>query len=110
MQEIVPTEAKTDLRIPVSHSRLPCPTPERILRGELRAGDQLVQHTIATELGLSGFRFQALRQLEAEDWSKSSIIEGRVASLSDEILEMFSANAAESRLLHLAIPRMTDED
>jgi DNA-binding GntR family transcriptional regulator len=112
----MPTEAKTDLRIPRQSlaSAVSNVLRERILRGELKAGDQLVQHTIATELGLSRIPVrEALRQLEAEGLVK--IIDHRgalVASLSaDEILEMFEVRMLlESHLLRLAIPRMTDED
>ena len=112
----MPTEIKTDFRIPRQSlaSAVSNVLRDRILRGELKAGDQLVQHTIATELGLSRIPVrEALRQLEAEGLVK--IIDHRgavVASLSaDEILEMFEVRMLlESHLLRLAIPRMTDED
>ena len=112
----MPTDIKTDFRIPRQSlaSAVSNVLRDRILRGELKAGDQLVQHTIATELGLSRIPVrEALRQLEAEGLVK--IIDHRgavVASLSaDEILEMFEVRMLlESHLLRLAIPRMTDED
>ena len=107
---------RSDLRIPRQSltSAVSNVLREKILRGELKAGDQLVQHAIATELGLSRIPVrEALRQLEAEGLVKIVDHRGAVVSAlsADEILEMFEVRMLlESHLLRLAIPRMTDED
>lgn len=109
-------EIKNDLRIPRQSltSAVSNVLRERILRGELKAGDQLVQHSIATELGLSRIPVrEALRQLEAEGLVKIVDHRGAVVSTlsADEIMEMFEVRMLlESHLLRLAIPRMTGED
>ncbi|HZS03559.1 MAG TPA: GntR family transcriptional regulator [Blastocatellia bacterium] len=87
---------------------------EKILRGELREGEQLRQHAIAEEFAVSRIPLrEAFRQLEAEGLIK--IIDHRgavVAALSpEEIEELFEIRAAiESLTLRRAVPRLTDED
>jgi DNA-binding GntR family transcriptional regulator len=87
---------------------------DKILRGELREGEQLRQHTIAAEFDVSRIPLrEAFRQLEAEGLIK--IIDHRgavVAALSpDEIEELFDIRAAlESITLRRAVPRLTNRD
>src|SRR5438093_1254358 len=87
---------------------------EKILRGQIKAGEQLRQHAIAAELHVSRIPVrEALRQLEAE--GLVTIIDHRGAVVSglspEEILEMFEIRMVlESYLLRLSIPRLTDED
>src|SRR5262245_10263295 len=87
---------------------------EKILRGQIKAGEQLRQHAIAEELHVSRIPVrEALRQLEAE--GLVTIIDHRGAVVSglssEEILEMFEIRMLlESHLLRLSIPRLTDED
>jgi len=87
---------------------------DKILRGELREGEQLRQHTIAAELDVSRIPLrEAFRQLEAEGLIK--IIDHRGAVVSalspDEIEELFDIRAAiESVTLRRAVPRLTDQD
>src|SRR5215831_189024 len=87
---------------------------DKILRGDLREGEQLRQHTIAAEFDVSRIPVrEAFRQLEAEGLIE--IIDHRgavVAALSpDEIEELFDIRAAlEGVTLRRAVPRLTDED
>ena len=87
---------------------------DKILRGELREGEQLRQHAIAAEFDVSRIPLrEAFRQLEAEGLIK--IIDHRGAVVSalspDEIEELFDIRAAlESVTLRQAVPRLTDED
>src|SRR6516225_826437 len=87
---------------------------EKILRGQIKAGEQLRQHAIAAELHVSRIPVrEALRQLEAE--GLVTIIDHRGAVVSglspEEILEMFEIRMLlESHLLRLSIPRLTADD
>jgi DNA-binding GntR family transcriptional regulator len=87
---------------------------EKILRGELREGEQLRQHVIADEFNVSRIPVrEAFRQLEAEGLIK--IIEHRGAVVSalspDEIEEQFDIRAAlECAVLRHAVPLLTEED
>lgn len=87
---------------------------ERILRGEVKAGEQLRQHVIASELDVSRIPVrEALRQLEAEGLVRIIHDHGAVvAALSGaEIIEMFEIRMVlESYLLRQAIPQLTDDD
>src|SRR5262245_7433985 len=87
---------------------------DKILRGELRDGEQLRQHAIAEEFEVSRIPVrEAFRQLEAE--GLITIIEHRGAIVSalspDEIEEYFDIRAAlECAILRYAVPRLTEED
>jgi DNA-binding GntR family transcriptional regulator len=87
---------------------------DKILRGQIKAGEQLRQHAIAAELHVSRIPVrEALRQLEAE--GLVTIIDHRGAVVSglspEEILEMFEIRMLlESHLLRLSVPQLTDED
>lgn len=87
---------------------------DKILRGELREGEQLRQHAIAEEFEVSRIPVrEAFRQLEAE--GLITIIEHRgavVAALSpDEIQEYFDIRAAlECAILRYAVPRLGEDD
>lgn len=87
---------------------------DKILRGELREGEQLRQHAIAAEFDVSRIPLrEAFRQLEAEGLIK--IIDHRGAVVSalspDEIEELFEIRAAlESVTLRQAVSRLTEED
>ena len=80
---------------------------EKILRGQIKAGEQLRQHAIAAELHVSRIPVrEALRQLEAE--GLVTIIDHRGAMVSglppEEILEMFEIRLLlESHLLRSAL-------
>lgn len=86
----------------------------KILRGELREGEQLRQHAIAEEFAVSRIPLrEAFRQLEAEGLIK--IIDHRGAVVSalspDEIEELFEIRAAlEGVTLRQAVPRLTEDD
>jgi len=87
---------------------------EKILRGEIKEGEQLRQHAIATEFDVSRIPVrEALRQLEAE--GLVNIIDHRGAVVSalspDEIEELFEIRAVlECAILRQAIPNLTEED
>jgi DNA-binding GntR family transcriptional regulator len=87
---------------------------DKILRGELREGEQLRQHVIAEEFKVSRIPVrEAFRQLEAE--GLITIIEHRGAIVSalspDEIEEHFDIRAAlECAILRRAVPLLTEED
>jgi DNA-binding GntR family transcriptional regulator len=87
---------------------------DKILRGVFGEGDQLRQHAIAAEFGVSRIPVrEAFRQLEAEGLIK--IIDHRgavVVTLSpDEIEELFDIRAAlECVTLRQAVPRLTEAD
>jgi DNA-binding GntR family transcriptional regulator len=87
---------------------------EKILRGEVKAGEQLRQHVIASELEVSRIPVrEALRQLEAEGLVTIVHDHGAVVtSLSPEdVVEMFEIRMVlESYLLREAIPRLTESD
>src|SRR5215831_21131945 len=87
---------------------------ERILRGEIKAGEQLRQAALATELAVSRIPVrEALRQLEAEGLVQIVHDYGAVvAALSGkEIIEMFEIRMLlESYLLRQSIPFLTNDD
>ncbi len=87
---------------------------EKILRGELREGEQLRQKALAEEFQVSQIPVrEALRQLEAEGLVTIILHHGAVvSSLSpEEIEELFEIRAVlECAILRHAIPRLTDED
>jgi len=87
---------------------------ERILRGEIKAGEQLRQAAIATELDVSRIPVrEALRELAAEGLIRIVHDHGAVvAALSGkEVIEMFEIRMLlESYLLRHAIPFLTDDD
>lgn len=87
---------------------------EKILRGELREGEQLRQEAIATQLEVSRIPVrEALRQLEAE--GLITIVANRGAVVSalspEEIKELFEVRAVlECYMLRQALPHLTDQD
>ncbi len=87
---------------------------EAILRGILRAGQQLRQDEIARELGVSHIPVrEALRQLEAEGLVRLRPYRGfEVSELSpEEVEELYEIRIPlECQALKLALPRLTDED
>ncbi len=87
---------------------------EAILRGILRAGQQLRQDEIARELGVSHIPVrEALRQLEAEGLVRLRPYRGfEVSELSpEEVDELYEIRIPlECQALKLALPRLTDED
>jgi len=87
---------------------------EAILRGMLRAGNQLRQDELASQLGVSRIPIrEALRQLDAEGLVKFLPHRGVVVSgLSvDGIQEIYEIRIAlESTALRLSLPHLTDED
>lgn len=86
---------------------------ERILNGEFKEGDPLVQETIATEYECSRIPVrEAFKQLEAEGLIVSKMHKGAVVSglPSEQILELFELRAMlESNMLKYALPKLTDE-
>ncbi|GBC81713.1 HTH-type transcriptional repressor RspR [bacterium HR10] len=87
---------------------------EKILRGELKEGEQLRQKALAEEFHVSQIPVrEALRQLEAEGLVTIITHHGAiVSSLSpEEIEELFEIRAVlECAILRQAIPRLTAED
>jgi DNA-binding GntR family transcriptional regulator len=87
---------------------------EKILRGELREGEQLRQEAIAAEFQMSQIPVrEALRRLEAEGLVTINLYRGAVVSAlpSDEIEDLFEIRAVlESTILRRAIPHLTEED
>jgi DNA-binding GntR family transcriptional regulator len=87
---------------------------ERILNGEFKEGDALIQDAIAREYDVSRMPVrEALRQLEASGLVAMQLHKGAVVtSLPDEqIRELFELRAnLEGEVLALAIPRSTDTD
>lgn len=87
---------------------------EKIIRGELREGEQLRQDAIASEFQVSRIPVrEALRHLEAE--GLITIIANRGAIVSalspEEIEELFEIRAVlECHILRQAIPHLTDRD
>lgn len=86
---------------------------EKIIRGELREGEQLRQDAIAAEFQVSKIPVrEALRQLEAEGLIKIVANHGAVVSAlsPDEIEQLFEARAVlESHILKQAVPKLTEQ-
>lgn len=86
---------------------------ERILNGEFKEGEQLVQETLAEDYETSRMPVrEALRRLEAQGLIVLKTHKGAVVtSIPDEQLkELFDLRALlECEILEHAIPRMTDE-
>ncbi len=87
---------------------------ERILKGEFKEGDQLVQEAIAREYEVSRMPVrEALRQLEAAGLVVLKMHKGAVVKgiPSEQIAELFELRAVlEADLLAHAIPKMTPTD
>lgn len=87
---------------------------EKIIRGELKEGEQLRQDALATEFRVSKIPVrEAFSHLEAEGLIKIVTNHGAiVAALStDEIEQMFEVRAElECFILRHAIPNLTEED
>src|ERR1700754_4686378 len=87
---------------------------ERILNGELREGDALIQDAIAEEYETSRMPVrEALRQLEAMGLVARRTHKGAVVTTipTEEVEELFELRALlESDVLARALPRMTDQD
>jgi DNA-binding GntR family transcriptional regulator len=87
---------------------------ERILKGEFKEGDQLVQEAIAKEYEVSRMPVrEALRQLEAAGLVVLKMHKGAVVKgiPSEQIAELFELRALlEADLLAHAIPKMTKAD
>ena len=117
-------EIKTDIRIPRQSlaSAVSNVLRDRILRGELKAGDQLVQHTIATELGLSRIPVrEALRQKLARGHVSLSasyvrdaaevpaaVDEARFAQVADELKRLKKAHKLGGDVDVATVLRMPD--
>ncbi|MBB5705894.1 GntR family transcriptional regulator [Sphingopyxis panaciterrulae] len=87
---------------------------ERIVAGEFRDGDALIQELVAEEYGASRIPVrEALRQLEACGLVSMETHKGTVVSTipTEEVEELFEVRAMlECDLLVRAIPAMTDRD
>jgi DNA-binding GntR family transcriptional regulator len=87
---------------------------ERILSGEFKEGDQLIQDAIAREYEVSRMPVrEALRQLEAAGLVKLRLHKGAVVTSIpiEQIAELFQLRSRlESDLLATAMPRMQDSD
>ena len=85
---------------------------ERILNGEFKEGDQLVQEALAAEYETSRMPVrEALRQLEAQGLVVLKTHKGAVVTSPplEQIRELFDLRALlECEILGHAIPRMTD--
>jgi len=86
---------------------------ERILNGEFKEGEALIQDAIAQEYAVSRMPVrEALRQLEAGGLVRIEIHKGAVVTSvpTEEIAELFELRALlECDLLARAIPKMTEE-
>jgi DNA-binding GntR family transcriptional regulator len=86
---------------------------ERILNGEFKDGDPLVQEAIAEEYEVSRMPVrEALRQLEAQGLVVLRTHKGAVVTTipTEQISELFDLRAMlECEILGRAIPQMTDE-
>ena len=86
---------------------------ERILNGELREGDALIQDAIAREYETSRMPVrEALRQLEAAGLAVMKLHKGAVVTSlpAEQIAELFDLRAQlECDVLMRAIPRLTDD-
>ncbi|PXA86919.1 GntR family transcriptional regulator [Nostoc sp. 3335mG] len=87
---------------------------ERILGGELREGDALIQDAIAEEYETSRMPVrEALRQLEAMGLVAMRTHKGAVVTTipTEEVEELFDLRALlECDVLERALPRMADQD
>ena len=87
---------------------------ERILNGEFKGGDPLIQEAIAAEYECSRMPVrEAFRQLEAAGLIELKIHKGAVVTSipAEQILELFELRALlEGDILSHSIPKMTDED
>ena len=87
---------------------------ERILNGEFKEGDALIQDALALEYNVSRMPVrEALRQLEAGGLVAMRIHKGAVVTSipTGQIEELFELRAIlECDLLARAIPKLTDED
>jgi DNA-binding GntR family transcriptional regulator len=87
---------------------------QRILSGDLKAGQPIRQEQIAQELGVSRIPLrEALKQLEAEGFVSIEPHKGAVVATisADEVAELFALRQRlETWLLGEAIPRMTEAD
>jgi len=87
---------------------------QRILSGELRAGQPIRQEQIAQEMGVSRIPLrEALKQLEAEGFVTIAPHKGAVVSTlsAEEAEELFALRLQlEAWLLRDAIPRMREAD
>lgn len=87
---------------------------ERILSGELKEGDALIQDAIADEYETSRMPVrEALRQLEAMGLVAMRTHKGAVVTTipTEEVEELFELRALlESDVLARALPRTTDQD
>lgn len=86
----------------------------KILSGEYKAGSQLRQERVASEMGVSRIPVrEALHQLHSEGFVTLVSHKGAVVTeiAVGEILELYELRArVETWLLALAIPHMTDKD
>jgi DNA-binding GntR family transcriptional regulator len=86
---------------------------ERILNGELREGDALIQDAIAREYETSRMPVrEALRQLEAAGLVVMKLHKGAVVTSlpAEQIAELFELRSVlECDMLARAIPRLTDQ-
>jgi DNA-binding GntR family transcriptional regulator len=86
---------------------------ERILNGDIKEGEPLVQDVIAQEYAVSRMPVrEALRQLEACGLVEMKIHKGAVVTSlpTEQIAELYELRAMlECDMLARAIPRMTDE-
>jgi DNA-binding GntR family transcriptional regulator len=87
---------------------------ERILSGEFKEGDQLIQDAIAREYEVSRMPVrEALRQLEAAGLVKLRLHKGAVVTSipTEQIAELFQLRSRlECDLLAAAMPHMQDSD
>jgi DNA-binding GntR family transcriptional regulator len=87
---------------------------EKIIRGELREGEQIRQDAIALEFQVSKIPVrEALQRLEAEGLIKIVANRGAIVSAlsADEIGEMFEVRAVlECHVLRHSIDHLTEED
>tara|TARA_R110000850_G_scaffold181387_2_gene306735 strand:+ start:682 stop:1416 length:735 start_codon:yes stop_codon:yes gene_type:complete len=86
---------------------------ERILNGEFKEGEPLIQESIASEYGVSRMPVrEAFRQLEAAGLIATRIHRGAIVTsiTAEQISELFDLRAMlECHLLEHSIPNMTDE-
>ncbi|MBN2990500.1 GntR family transcriptional regulator [Pseudomonas cedrina subsp. fulgida] len=85
---------------------------ERILNGEFKEGESLIQETIATEYGVSRMPVrEAFKELEASGLITTQIHKGSVVKSIplEQIAELFDLRALlESELLERSLPKLTE--